>query len=242
MDGVSKLRRFWKTVNIIQNDKGYQILLDERPIKLPQKTELYVQSNLLAEKIADEWKKIGEQKEDFFSFNDLPMTQITATMIEKISPNPDIYIDALLPYVNGDLLCYFAEQPKKLVTLQQEKWTALIHWIEEKFEIKLKTTQGIMPIMQDTEVVEIFKNYLSDLNSIELTYFAITVPLLGSIILTLALKDKRITVQEAFDLAYLDEITQAEIWGQDTEQQAKLNKIKIDIQDGYNFYDYAQSE
>ncbi|CAI3923577.1 Mitochondrial FoF1-type ATP synthase assembly chaperone ATP12 (Atp12) (PDB:2P4X) [Commensalibacter communis] len=241
MAAVSKLRRFWKSVNIIHNDKGYQILLDERPVKLPQKTELYVQSPLLAEKIADEWKNISGQKEDYFSFNDLPMTQITATMIEKISPTHDIYIDALLPYVSGDLLCYFADQPKKLVIQQQEKWIPLIHWIEKTFQTKLKTTQGIMPIVQEPKVTNLFKSYLSNLDSVELTYFAIIVPLLGSMILSIALKDGRITVQEAFNLAYLDEIIQAEIWGHDTEQQAKLDKIQIDIQDAYNFYCFAQN-
>ncbi|CAI3923798.1 MULTISPECIES: ATP12 family chaperone protein [Commensalibacter] len=235
MSEVIKLRRFWETVSIVHNDMGYQILLDKRPVKLPKKTELFVQNHVLAEKIAEEWGKAGAKKGDTFSFDDLPMTQITGTMIEKVAPDRQIYIQALLPYVNGDLLCYHAETPKKLIVQQQEKWIPLIKWIEDKFQIKLKIQPGIMPINQQPEVINIFERYLLQLDDAELTFFAITIPLLGSMILTIALKEGKINTQQAFKYAYLDETIQAEIWGKDTEQQERLKKINADLIDSFEF-------
>lgn len=235
MSELKKLRRFWETVSIVHNDKGYQILLDKRPVKLPKKTELFVKNRALAEKIAAEWEKAGEKKGDIFSFDDLPMTQITGTMIEKIAPDPQIYIQALLPYVNGDLLCYYADTPKRLIEQQQEKWIPLTKWVEDKFQIKLKIQHGIMPITQQPEVINIFEDYLSQLDNSELTFFAITVPLLGSMILTIALKENRINTQQAFSCAYLDETIQAEIWGKDSEQQERLKKIQTDLVDSFEF-------
>lgn len=235
MSEMLKLRRFWETVTVIHNDNGYQILLDKRPVKLPKKTELFVHNRLLAEKIAAEWEKAGSKKGDSFSFDDLPMTQIVGTMIEKITPERNTYIQAILPYMNGDLLCYHADAPQKLVTQQQEKWQPLIQWVENKFQTKLKTQCGIMPITQELEVIDIIKNYLTQLTDAELTFFAIIVPLLGSIILSIALNEGRVDVKQAFDLAYLDEIVQAEIWGQDFEQQKRLMKIKADLIDAVDF-------
>lgn len=235
MNEMLKLRRFWETVTIVHNDKGYQIFLDQRSVKLPKKTELFVHNLLLAERIAAEWEKAGSKKGDVFSFDDLPMTQIVGTMIEKISPDRETYIQAILPYVNGDLLCYHADTPQKLVAQQQEKWLPLIKWIENKFQIKLQTQCGIMPITQHAEVIDVIKSYLAQLSDAELTFFAIIVPLLGSMILSIALNEGKIDVQQAFDLAYLDETIQAEIWGQDSEQQERLMKIKSDLMDATDF-------
>ncbi|EHD14848.1 hypothetical protein CIN_07800 [Commensalibacter intestini A911] len=242
MNGIIKSRRFWDSVRITHDDQGYQILLDERPVKLPKKTTLYVQSESLAKKIAAEWEKAGEKKGDPFSFDLLPITRIVGTMIEKIAPARETYIHALLPYVNGDLLCYHTDTPKTLATRQQEQWMPLVQWTEERFNIKLKIQHGIMPITQTEEVIAFFKDYLSNLNDTELTYFAVTVPLLGSIFLTIALKEGRLSVEQAFEAAHLDEIVQAELWGQDTEQQEKLAQVKIDIQDAFEFYSISQNK
>lgn len=235
MSEAFKLRRFWKVVTVVHNDKGYQVLLDGRSVKLPKKTELLVQNQLLAERIAAEWEKAGVKKGDSFTFDDLPITQITGTMIEKIAPERETYIQVLLPYVNGDLLCYYAETPQKLVLKQQEKWMPLVQWAEDKFKIKLEVQHGIMPITQKSEVINIFESYLTQLNNYELTFFAIIVPLLGSMILSIALNEGKINVQHAFELAYLDEAVQSEIWGQDSEQQERLKKIKSDLMDAFDF-------
>lgn len=235
MADLAKMRRFWDEVTIRQGDDGYQILLDQRPVRLPQKSVLYVSSKALAEKIVKEWRGAGEKKGDTFSFSSLPMTRIAGTMIEKVAPSRDVYIDALLPYLNGDLLCYRAEQPQRLVIKQKEKWDPWISWCEKYFHIQLQVKKGIMPITQSNEAIKAFRQYLSDQNDGELAAMTVLVPALGSLILTAALKEKKTTSKVAFELAYLDEAVQAEIWGYDKEQQENLQKIQIDIQDASDF-------
>ncbi|MDI2090279.1 ATP12 family chaperone protein [Commensalibacter oyaizuii] len=235
MSEAIKLRRFWDHVHLQEHENGFQILLDTRPVKLPQKTVLHIKNKVLAQKIVKEWEQAGSKKGDVFSFEQLPLTRMVGTMIEKIIPNRNMYVDVLIPYLNGDLLCYHADTPKQLVNKQQEYWLPLVHWFQERFSVQLITKTGIMPITQSPITVQTVQNYLSNLTDGELTAFAVLVPLLGSIILTCAMKENQINAKYAFELAYLDETVQAEIWGYDSQQQGRLDKICKDIEEASEF-------
>lgn len=238
MNQSSTLKRFWDHVSFNKDQDGFKIYLDQHVVRLPQKSVLVVSQEALAKKIVEEWRLPGIKKGESFSLNLLPITRIVGTLIEKIKPQRHCYIDALIPYVNGELLCYRAEKPKQLVKEQNEKWQPLLQWAEQFFNVSFETTYGVMPITQNSATIQNIKNYLSALSDEALTYFAISVPLLGSIVLPTAIKEKQLSVESGFSYAYLDEKIQSEIWGYDSEQQQKLDQIKQEIQECCEFLDY----
>ncbi len=238
MKKPSKIRRFWNKVSFIEDEEGYKIYLDKNLLKLPQKNILVVSQKKLAQKIAEEWSNAGDKKGDYFSFETLSLTRIVSTLLEKIKPNRQYYIDALMPYINGELLCYRAEKPKQLVEQQNLKWQPIFQWAEQFLTVQFKVTQGIMPIVQDSSTLDRIQLYLNNLSDEELTFFAVIMPLLGSMILSIALKEKKISVDDAFAFAYLDEEIQTKIWGYDSEQEQRLLNIRQEIKECNDYLNY----
>lgn len=230
-----KLRRFWEKVSVEPSENGYQILLDKHPVRLPQKTVLQVSSFNLAQYLAKEWEKAGGKKGGEFSYEALPLTRIAGTMLERIGSRPEIIIDQLLPYVNGELLCYRADFPTHLVEKQKEEWSPWVSWCNDFLGVKLKIQDGVIPINQSPETIKAFRNYLEKCCSGELAAFAVAVPALGSIVLSIALKENKLDAEKAFEIATLDERVQAETWGQDAEHQRHLNLLKQDVIDAALF-------
>ncbi|TQF76792.1 chaperone, ATP12, partial [Elioraea sp. Yellowstone] len=64
---------------------------------------------------------------------------------------------------------------------------------------------------------------------VALAALGVAVPALGSLVLGLALAERRIGPEEAHALATLDEAFQAEEWGQDAEAAARLAAIAADV-------------
>lgn len=213
----------------------FRILLDKKPIVLPGKTILEVDTLKMANCIAQEWRNVAKTKGDVVSYQKLPMTRIVGTMIEKISPKRDIYINALIPYFNSDCLCYFSDNSAQLLARQKEAWLPAIKLFENKFGFSVKTTLGVMPIIQDFEGIKQIKNYLMNLSDAKLTAMTLLVPSLGSFILSILIVERVYSPSEAYTIAFFDELYQSKVWGQDREQEKKHTEIKTDIEDAYSF-------
>ena len=50
-----KIKRTWETVEVQQNEAGFLLTLDDRPIVTPAKNPLLLPSNALATRGANEW-------------------------------------------------------------------------------------------------------------------------------------------------------------------------------------------
>ncbi|MDT8870958.1 ATP12 family protein [Komagataeibacter rhaeticus] len=74
---------------------GFGVELDGRGIRLPGGTALVVHSAALADAIAAEWARAGGEKGGNFTPDDLPMTRIAGTMIERVAPDPAAQVTAL---------------------------------------------------------------------------------------------------------------------------------------------------
>ncbi|MFT9331927.1 MAG: ATP12 family protein, partial [Acetobacter persici] len=49
-------KRFWKQASVVPEQDGFAVLLDGRPVRLPERTVLAVPSRPLAEALAAEWQ------------------------------------------------------------------------------------------------------------------------------------------------------------------------------------------
>lgn len=229
-------RRFYKLARETPCDDGFQILLDERAVNTPLGSKLVVPSQVLAQKIAEEW----ESQKDKIVPETMHCMRLACTAIDKVAPNRSNIVGQTVDYGANDLLCYRAEAPDDLTARQHSLWQPLLDWTENTYGASLKTTTGILHIQQSEAAVSKLREAVDAHSDFELTALAETTQLLGSLVLGLALSASRLGWEEAFELSQLDESWQNEQWGQDHEAQLRRENRKADTELAACFLDLVR--
>jgi chaperone required for assembly of F1-ATPase len=223
------VKRFWDTATIEPSAAGYAILLDGRTMHLPEGAVLRVRAEPLARAIAEEWQTAGKPKGGEMSFADTPLTRIAGTAQLRIAPDPAPTIDAIARYAESDLLCYRAEAPEALVHRQAREWQPWLDWAALAYDAPLRVTRGVAYVRQHRDSVAALRRAVAALDSLALAALGVAVPALGSLVLGLALADGRLDAATAHALGNLDELFQAETWGEDAEAAARRRAVADDI-------------
>ena len=224
------MKRFWDTASVEAVGEAYAVLLDGKPMHLPGGSVLRVRSTNLADAIATEWQAAGGAKGGEMSFADTPLTRIAGTAEERIAPDPVPTIDALAAYAESDLLYYRAEAPEALLQRQARNWQPWLDWAVLTFDVPLKTTTGIAFVRQDPNSLRALRHALTRYDAVTLAALGVAVPLLGSLILGLAMAENQLDAKSAYELGALDELFQVEFWGEDAEAAARRKAIAADIE------------
>ena len=219
------MKRFWTEARAEPTEQGFAILLDGRPMRLPGGPVLHIGPAKLARAVAAEWQAAGKD----MSFADTPLTRLAGTAQERIAPDPFPTIDAIARYGESDLLCYRAETPDKLAAQQAASWQPWLGWAESRYGAPLRVTVGVAPIRQHRGSIAALRKAVAGYDAYALAALGITVPALGSLVLGLALAEGRMDAAEAYALGALDELFQAEIWGEDAEAVARRSTIAGDV-------------
>jgi chaperone required for assembly of F1-ATPase len=223
------MKRFWNVATAEPSDGGYTILLDDKPMHLPGGGVLRVAAAPLAEAIAKEWQAAGGTTGGDMSFADTPLTRLAGTAQQRIAPHPDPTIDAIARYAESDLLCYRAETPPALVERQAREWQPWLDWAARHYDAPLRVSTGIAYLKQHRGAIAALRSAVGALDVAALTALGIVVPALGSLVLGLALAEGRLDAATAHALGALDELFQAEAWGEDAEAAARRANISADI-------------
>jgi chaperone required for assembly of F1-ATPase len=223
------MKRFWDFVTIADDSDGFTVLLDGRPMHLPDGTKLRVRPRLLAEAIAAEWQSAGGAKDGEMSFADTPLTRLAGTAQQRVAPDPAITVDAIARYAENDLLCYRAATPEALVQRQAQAWQPWLDWVALAHDAPLRVTTGVTHIRQHRDSVAALRRAVAALNVETLAALGIAVPALGSVVLGLALAASELDAPTAHALGALEELFQAEQWGEDAEAVARREAIAADI-------------
>jgi chaperone required for assembly of F1-ATPase len=223
------VKRFWKTATVAPSGDGYSILLDGKPMHLPGGPVLCVQSEPLAQAIAAEWQAAGSDKDGEMSFADTPLTRLAGTAQQRVAPDPDPTVDAIARYGESDLLCYRAEAPDQLVKRQAAAWQPWLDWAARTYDAPLRVSSGITYVKQHRDSIAALRRAVAALDVPALAALGIAVPALGSLVLGLALAEGKLDAATAYSLGALDELFQAELWGEDAEAAARRQSIADDI-------------
>lgn len=208
-----KARRFWKQATVRDTGAGWEVALDDKPIRTPGKLPLLLPTRSLAEAIAAEW----DAQADVIDPNTMPLTRAANSAVEKVAPQFDAVADMLGDYGGTDLLCYRATEPDALALAQARDWDPLIDWSATHLRAPLRITQGVIPVAQDAGSVAQMRERIGQLDPFALTALHDLVTLPGSLVLGLAVLEGRLSAEQAFDLSRLDEEFQASRWGRDPE-------------------------
>lgn len=231
------MKRFWKDVEVTPDREGWTVSLDDRPIRTPKGAPFTVPTRGLANAIADEWRSVGEAIDP----RALPLTGLANAAIDRIGPGREAFAEGLASYAEADLACYRAEGPSGLVKRQEEEWDALLAWARRRFDVDFVTTSGMMHVEQPTETVRQLGHRLGMLNPFRLAGISPLITIGGSLVAALAVLEKAITPEEAWDAVSIDERWQLEQWGSDDDAEAALEARRCDFLAAARFLELLES-
>ena len=223
------VKRFWDQATVESVDGGYGILLDGKPMHLPGGATLRVAHPPLALAVATEWQLAGGGKGGTMSFADTPLTRLAGTAQVRVGTDPWPIADAIARYGESDLLCYRAEAPEALVRRQEAAWQPWLDWAEQRYGARLRVTSGIVAIRQHRDSVAVLRAAVGALDPWALAALGVAVPALGSLVLGLALAEQRVDPATAHALGALEELFQAEQWGEDAQAAARRQAVAGEI-------------
>jgi chaperone required for assembly of F1-ATPase len=219
------VKRFWKEVSVQPEGEGWAIRLDSRPVKTPAGAPLVVPNEKLADAIAEEWRSV----EGHIDPRSMPLTGLANAAIDRVAPERQAFAGGLARYAEADLACYRSEWPPELVARQQEAWDPLLAWARRRYDVDFSTTSGLMHVPQPQATVERLAHAVAALDPFRLAGLSPLVTIGGSLIAGLAVLEKALTAEEAWQAVSLDERWQLEQWGADAEAQAALENRERDF-------------
>jgi len=219
------MKRFYKEAQVVSVEGDFAVELDSKPLRTPEKRPLIVPTLKLAEAIADEWRGQGLTVRPL----SLPFTRLVSTALDRVRPRRADVIAEIAKYATTDLLCYRADEPRELVERQEQIWQPLLDWVEARLDASFVVTQGITPVAQTPATLAAIERAVAAHDAMQLVALHLATTACGSVVLGLALLAERISAEEAFAAAQLDESFQIERWGEDAEQTKTRAALKEDI-------------
>ncbi len=220
-DPLLRPRRFYKAVTVEPAEGGWAVRLDARTPRSPRGKPLVFPRQGLAELVSAEWAAQGETV-------DLPTmiaTRLAYTALDGVADKREVTAEDAARYILTDLVCYFADAPAALVARQEAAWGPLIAWAEEALGVRLVRATGIIHEDQPAEGEARVRTLALAYDDFGLAALSLAVGLFGSAVIALALARGRLTGDEAFAAARVDEIFQEEQWGIDAEAAARTARM-----------------
>ncbi len=216
-DHVPRPRRYYETVSVAPADGGYVVMLDVHPARTPGRTTLAVADRELADGVAAEW---AAQKK-LIDPATMPLTRIVNSAIDAVAVRMDATRGDIVAYAGNDLICYRATAPGELAGRQAAAWDPLLAWAGVAFGARLSIGIGIVPIDQPGEALDGIGAALAAFDALPLAALHVVTTLTGSAILALSVAHRRLSAEEAWAAAHIDEDWQAGQWGKDGDAAAR---------------------
>lgn len=219
-------KRFYDKVTIAGREEGNVVLLDGRPLRTPRKKPVAVPSARLARAVAEEW----DRQKEFVDASSMPVTRMVNAAIDVVGRHRGPIIEELAKYIGTDLLCYRADRPETLVRRQTEIWDPVLRWAEDTCGMRFLLVEGLMPVEQPQQTLESAKRIFAEADDITLAGLHATTTLLGSAVLAIAHWKGRLTTEEAWKAAHVDEDWNFETWGEDHDALARRARRWLEMQ------------
>lgn len=149
--------------------------------------------------------------------------------VPEISKDREQVIEKLVKFSLTDMLLFWSAN-EDLAKHQQKLWFPVLSWAKENLETKYKTTKTLDVPEQDSNAGEKLKKFLQSLSDKELTGFYFAALNMRSVLLAAALIKGKITAQEAYKASCLEELWQAEKWGNDKAADCRRKSLLEELE------------
>jgi chaperone required for assembly of F1-ATPase len=224
------VRRVYATV-AVEEACGFRVTLDARAARTPARRPIVLPTRALAEAVAAEWRAQGETVEAA----SMPLTRLVGTALDCVAERREAVIDEVAGFAGTDLLCYRADPRIKsggeLGRRQQRAWQPVLDWAAERFDARLRVTRGVVPVAQDGCALGALRRAVAAYDDFALAALHAATAAAGSLLLALALVERRLDAQAVAEASELDEAFQVEQWGEDAEAAARRAALRAEIAD-----------
>jgi chaperone required for assembly of F1-ATPase len=207
--------RFYRQARAGEAPEGHQVLLDGKPVRTPARRLLAAPVRSLAQALAAEW----DAQKDKVDPAAMPLTRLANSIIDGVAPAPQPVADEIEKYLGTDMLFYRAAEPEGLVALQRQHWDPVIDWARETFGARFVLAEGVMHVAQPAESIAKARGVISTGSDIvgawRLGALHVVTAITGSALLALALAEDRLSPDEAWTAAHVDEDWNVRSWGRD---------------------------
>lgn len=212
-------RRFYTEAGFSEDPDGFRLSLDGRPANTPARNPLRLPSRTLAEKVAAEWAA----QDTSIDPARMPLTRLANTAIDGVAPRHAAVVEDLCAYAGTDLTAYRAGDPERLVAAQAAAWDPVLAWARDELGARVILSEGVMHVEQPPDTVRALSEAVASvMDPFTLAALHTLTTLTGSLLIALAVLRGRLTPAEAWAAAHVDEFYQADVWGRDTEAEARL--------------------
>lgn len=142
-------------------------------------------------------------------------------------------IDRLVVFSQTDMLLFWGHE-KDLIERQEKVWGPILQWANNEINVEFVKTQGL-DVPENKASGEKLKDYLNSFSDKELAAFYVAALNMKSVLLAIALVKKRLSADEAFNAAFLDELWQAESWGVEKEAEKRRVELKKELHEIEDF-------
>lgn len=202
------VKRFWREARAVEGEGGWIVELDGRPLRTPARAPLALPTHALAEAIVAEWQAVETEIRP----GSMPLTGLANAAIDRT----DLALAAALAaYGESDLVCYRAETPPELAAAQSAAWDPLVAWAAERYDVRFEIVAGVTHRGQPATTIARLRAAVEALDRFALAGMHPIVTVSGSLVIALALRARTIDVATAWAAGQLDELWQAERWGED---------------------------
>lgn len=232
-----KIKRFYRSAAAAPAESGgFAVLLDGRAVRTPAKGLLRLPSERLAAAIAAEWQGQGAEVDP----RAMPLNALACTALDVVAPARAQIVADLMGFAGHDLLCYWTDETGELLRRQQQDWQPLLDWAARELDAPLHKTCGIASQAQPPASLAALERTVAAHDDLALTALAAAAKAAGSLVIALALARRRLDAAEAFRLSQLDELYQAERWGEDAEATKRREGLRQEIEAAARFLELVR--
>ncbi len=203
-------RRFYTRAGTSAVAESHGVRLDDKPVLTPARRLLAAPALALAAAIAVEW----DSQREVIDPAKMPLTRLANVIIDGVAERPRPVAAEIAKYLASDLLLYRALNPPGLVERQRRHWDPVLAWAAETLGARFQPTEGITHLAQQEEALKAAEAAVPD-DPWRLGAVHSVTTLTGSALLALALVNGRLSVEEIWDAANVDEDWNMEQWGRD---------------------------
>lgn len=232
------MKRFYKKVATADGANGFNILLDGRSIKTPNKAELCAPTQKLAKLSAAEW----DAQKEIIDPNSMPITQLLNTKIDRVTRDRAEMEKLVCNYIDTDLLCYRADKPEELVKRQNDLWQRWLDNFSKKHNVIFQTTTGLAALKQADQIHNVIHDETRSLCHDRFTILQMLTPACGSIILASAFVSGDANADDVIASAYLEENYKYDLYNEDVHggdplTEKKKKALMADLKAAHDYLD-----
>ncbi len=203
-------KRFYDKAETVVAPEGHAVRLDGKPVRTPAGQVLAAPTQPLGEAIAAEWSA----QADMIDPARMPLTRLANAIIDGVADRPAPVAAEIEKYLGSDLVCYRAGSPRGLAERQASLWDPVVHWARETLGAPFNLGEGVVFVTQPEAALAAARNAIPA-DPWRLGAVNTVTTLTGSALLALALAHGRLTADEAWQAAHVDEDWNMEEWGRD---------------------------